>query len=58
MEFGVLSEPETNPCLWEKQIFKEGPDLVTTNDMAVMTIDGKEVIFFGTDKGLFTFVID
>ncbi len=43
---------------WEKQIFEEGPERVTTNDMDVMMIDGKEVIFFGTDKGLFTFVID
>lgn len=43
---------------WEKQIFEDGPDRVTTTDMEVMTIDGKEVIFFGTDKGLFTFVID
>ncbi|CAN5256152.1 hypothetical protein BH23BAC3_BH23BAC3_32840 [soil metagenome] len=43
---------------WEKQIFEEGPDIVTTNDMAVMTIDGDEVLFFGTDQGLFRFVID
>lgn len=43
---------------WEKQIFEEGPDIVTTNDMEVMTIDGKEVIFFGTDKGLFSFTIE
>lgn len=43
---------------WEKQIFEEGPDIATTNDMEVMTIDGKEVIFFGTDKGLYSFSID
>jgi photosystem II stability/assembly factor-like uncharacterized protein len=42
---------------WEKQIFEEGPDIVTTNDMEVMIIDGKEVIFFGTDKGLFSFSV-
>jgi photosystem II stability/assembly factor-like uncharacterized protein len=42
---------------WEKHIFEEGPDIVTTNDMEVMIIDGKEVIFFGTDKGLISFSV-
>lgn len=42
---------------WEKQIFHEGPDFVTSNDMAIMMIDGKETLFFGTDQGLFTFTV-
>jgi len=43
---------------WEKQIFEEGSERVATNDMDVMMIDGKEVIFFGTDKGLYTYEVE
>lgn len=40
---------------WEKEIFEKGPLAVNTNDLAVLTIDGEEVLFFGTDQGLFSF---
>lgn len=40
---------------WQKKIFAEGPSVVTTNDLAVLTVDGKEVLFLGTDQGLFSF---
>ena len=43
---------------WEKTIFEEGPSVVTTNDLAVMEIDGKEVLFLGTDQGLFSYVFE
>lgn len=40
---------------WEKNIFEEGLSPITTNDLAVLMIDGREVLFFGTDQGLFSF---
>lgn len=40
---------------WEKEIFEEGPSVVTTYDQAVMMIDGQEILFLGTDQGLFSF---
>jgi photosystem II stability/assembly factor-like uncharacterized protein len=40
---------------WEKEIFEEGPSVVTTNDLAVMEIGGREVLFFATDHGLYSF---
>lgn len=40
---------------WEKEIFEEGPSPVTTHDISVMTIEGREVMFFGTDQGLFSY---
>lgn len=43
---------------WEKEIFEEGPDGLNTNDMALMNIDGNEVLFFGTNRGLFTFTVE
>jgi len=40
---------------WEREIFEESPSPITTNDLAVLTIEGSEVLFFGTDQGLFSF---
>lgn len=43
---------------WEKKIFEEGPSVVTTNDLAVMEISGREVLFFATDHGLYSYSMD
>jgi len=40
---------------WEKEIFVEGPIGVTTNDLEVLMIDGKEILFLATDQGLYSF---
>jgi photosystem II stability/assembly factor-like uncharacterized protein len=40
---------------WQKEMFEDGPSAVTTNDLAVLTIDGKELLFLATDKGLFSY---
>lgn len=43
---------------WQKVIFEEGPSMVTTNDLAVLKTNGWEVLFLGTDKGLFSFTFE
>lgn len=40
---------------WEKRTFEEGPSPTTTHDLAVREIGGQEVLFLGTDQGLFSF---
>jgi photosystem II stability/assembly factor-like uncharacterized protein len=40
---------------WQKEIFEDGPQVTTTNDLAVLTIGGKEMLFLATDKGLFSY---
>ncbi|HMB98257.1 MAG TPA: hypothetical protein VKM36_07225, partial [Balneolaceae bacterium] len=43
---------------WEKEIFGEGPSVITTNDLEVLMIDGKEVLFLATDQGLFSYTLE
>jgi len=43
---------------WQKEIFEEGPYPITTNDLAVQVIDGQEVLFLGTDRGLYSFELN
>jgi hypothetical protein len=43
---------------WEKEIFEEGPSVVTTNDLAVMEIGGREVLFLATDHGLYSYTMN
>lgn len=43
---------------WQKEIFEEGPDVVTTNSLAVQVIDGQEVLFLGTNKGVYSFEVN
>lgn len=40
---------------WQKEILEEGPHPITTNDLAVQVIDGQEVLFLGTDRGLYSY---
>ncbi len=40
---------------WEKEIFTEGPEVITTNDLEVLMIDGREVLFLATDQGLYSY---
>lgn len=40
---------------WGKQTFEEGPSSITVNDLAVQVIDGQEVLFLGTNQGLYSF---
>jgi len=43
---------------WQKEILEEGPDDVTTNSLAVQVIDGQEVLFLGTNKGVYSFQLN
>lgn len=40
---------------WEKNIFDESPVPIIVNDLGVMTIEGNEVLFLGTDQGLYSY---
>jgi len=42
---------------WEKEIFTEGPEAITTNDLEILMIDGREVLFLATDQGLYSFTL-
>ena len=43
---------------WEKRTFEEGPSPTTTHDLAVRESGGQEILFLGTDQGLFSFRFD
>lgn len=43
---------------WQKQIFEEGTSIVTTNDLAVLTVNSEEVLFLGTNKGLYSYTFE
>ena len=43
---------------WQKEIFEEGPSVVTTNDLAVMDFGSREVLFFATDHGLYSYTMN
>jgi len=42
---------------WKKEIFTEGPEAITTNDLEILMIDGREVLFLATDQGLYSFTL-
>jgi hypothetical protein len=43
---------------WDTLLYEESPPDVVVNDMAVDVIDGKETIYLGTNKGVFSFSVD
>jgi hypothetical protein len=51
--FVAVSEDFGNSWMFLKH--EEGPSFVTINDMAVIVDEGQDVLFFATDKGLFSF---
>ena len=43
---------------WQTIVFENGPTGIRVNDMISVLQDGKEVLYFGTNKGLYSFTIE
>lgn len=43
---------------WARQTFEEGPSSVVTTDLVVRERDGREVLFLGTNRGIFSFRVE
>ncbi|MDX1670933.1 MAG: hypothetical protein R3211_01225 [Balneolaceae bacterium] len=43
---------------WEIIVFNEGPDNIRVNDIVVGEINGKEVLFLGTNKGIYSYTFE
>lgn len=43
---------------WEMLIYKEGPDEVIVNDLVVVEVEGREVLYFATNQGVYSYTFE